>query len=206
MRLTMKQRQAVTAVTVQRYRKGSKKVKQQILDEFCETTGYCRGYARFVLRNHGRQVWLGGKRVVVGDARQRQQRLKPRYYDEQVVQELIKLWELLNYLCGKRLVAIMPELIAKLEQFGELRLTPLTKQKLLRISAATIDRLLQPERRKQQLRRRSHTKPGTLLKHQIPIRTFAEWDEQQPGFAEIDLVAHDGGLAFGDYCQTLGFN
>jgi len=53
------------------------------------------------------------------------------------------------------------------------------------------------------LRQRSHTKPGTLLKHQIPIRTFAEWDEAQPGFAEIDLVAHDGGLALGDYCQTL---
>lgn len=203
MRLTMKQRQAVTAVTVQRYRNGSKKVKQQILDEFCETTGYSRGYARFVLRNHGRQVWLRGGKVVVGDARQRQQRLKPRYYDEPVVQALIKLWQLLNYLCGKRLVAIMPELIAKLEQFGELRLTPLTKEKLLRISAASIDRLLQPERRKQQVRGRSHTKPGTLLKHQIPIRTFAEWDEAQPGFAEIDLVAHDGGLALGDYCQTL---
>ena len=68
MRLTMKQRQAVTAVTVQRYRQGSKKVKRQILDEFCETTGYSRGYARFVLRNHGRQVWLRGKRVVVGGA------------------------------------------------------------------------------------------------------------------------------------------
>jgi hypothetical protein len=199
----MKQRQAVTAVTVQRYRNGSKKVKQQILDEFCETTGYSRGYARFVLRKHGRQVWLRGGKVVVGDARQRQQRLKPRYYDEPVVQALIKLWQLLNYLCGKRLVAIMPELIAKLEQFGELRLTPLTKEKLLRISAASIDRLLQPERRKQQVRGRSHTKPGTLLKHQIPIRTFAEWDEAQPGFAEIDLVAHDGGLALGDYCQTL---
>ena len=97
----------------------------------------------------------------------------------------------------------MPELIAKLEQFGELRLAAITKEKLLQISAATVDRLLQPERRKQQLRRRSHTKPGTLLKHQIPIRTFAEWNEQQPGFAEIDLVAHDGGLALGDYCQTL---
>ena len=203
MRLTMKQRQAVTAVTVQRYRQGSKKVKRQILDEFCEITGYSRGYARFVLRHHGRQVWLHGKKVVVGDARKRQQRLKPKYYDEPVVQALIKLWQLLNYLCGKRLVSIMPELIAKLEQFGELRLTPLTKEKLLRISAASIDRLLQPERRKQQLRRRSHTKPGTLLKHQIPIRTFAEWDEAQPGFAEIDLVAHDGGLALGDFCQTL---
>jgi hypothetical protein len=203
MRLTMKQRQAVTAVTVQRYRKARKKIKQQILDEFCETTGYSRGYARFVLRNHGRQVWRGGKRVTVGEVRKRQQRLKPRYYDEAVIQELIKLWQLLDYLCGKRLVAILPELIAKLERFGELRLARSTKEKLLRISAATVDRLLQGERRKHQLRRRSHTKPGTLLKHQIPIRTFAEWDEQQPGFAEIDLVAHDGGLALGDFCQTL---
>ncbi|HJT67632.1 MAG TPA: DDE-type integrase/transposase/recombinase [Pyrinomonadaceae bacterium] len=199
----MKQRQAVTEVTVQRYRQGSKKVKQGILNEFCETTGYCRGYARFVLRNHGRQVWLRGKRVIVGDMRERQQRQKPRYYNDEVVRELIKLWELLNYSCGKRLVAIMPELIVRLEQFGELRLNPNVREKLLRLSAATVDRLLQPERRKQQLRRRSHTKPGTLLKHQIPIRTFAEWDEQQPGFAEIDLVAHDGGLALGDYCQTL---
>ena len=78
---------------------------------------------------------------------------------------------------------------------GELHLTASSKEKLLRISAATVDRLLQPERRKQQLRGRSQTKPGTLLKHQIPIRTFAEWDEQQPGFVEMDLVAHDGGLA-----------
>ncbi|MCA1577395.1 MAG: hypothetical protein LC794_08540 [Acidobacteria bacterium] len=114
MRLTRKQPHAVTAVTVQRYRQGSKKVKQQILDEFCETTGYCRGYARYVLRNHGRQVWLGGKRTIVGDVGKRQQRQKPRVYDEQVLSQLLKLWELLNYVCGKRLVAIMPELIAKL--------------------------------------------------------------------------------------------
>src|ERR1041385_3999157 len=153
MRLTMKQRQAVTAVTAQRYRHGSKKVKRQILDEFCETTGYSRGYARFVLRNHGRQVLLRGKKVIVGYLHKRQQRLKPKVYDEQVVAALSKLWQLLNYVCGKRLGAIMPELLAKLEQFGELRLTPLTKEKLLRISAASVDRLLQPERRKQQLRR-----------------------------------------------------
>ena len=161
MRLTMKQRQAVTAVTVQRYRKASKKVKRQILDEFCETTGYCRGYARFVLRNHGPQVWRAGKRVVVGAVSKSQPRQKPRYYDEQVVQELSKLWQMLDYICGKRLVVILPELIAKLEQFGELRLARSTKEKLLRISASSIDRLLQPERRKHQLRRRSRTKPGS---------------------------------------------
>jgi hypothetical protein len=203
MRLTMKQRQAVTAVTVNRYRAAGKRVKRQILDDFCQTTGYSRGYARFVLRNHGRRVRLRGKLVVLGDVHKRQRRSKPKFYDEQVVKALVPLWELLNYLCGKRLVAIMPQLLDKLEQFGELRLAAVTKEKLLRISAATVDRLLQPERRKHELRRRSHTKPGTLLKHQIPIRTFAEWDEQQPGFAEIDLVAHDGGLALGDYCQTL---
>jgi hypothetical protein len=88
MRLTMKQRQAVTAVTAQRYRQGSKKVKRQILDEFCKTTGYSRGYARFVLRNHGRQVLLRGQKVIVGDLHKRQQRVKSRYYDEQVVQAL----------------------------------------------------------------------------------------------------------------------
>lgn len=203
MRLTMKQRQAVTSVTARRYREGRKKVKQQILDEFCATTGYSRGYARFVLRNHGREVWLRGKRIVVGDLQQRQPRVKSRFYDDDVVKVLVRLWELLNYLCGKRLVAILAELIAKLEEFGELRLPAITKEKLLRISASSIDRLLKAERRKHQLRSRSRTKPGTLLKHQIPIRTFAEWDEQQPGFAEIDLVAHDGGLALGDFCQTL---
>jgi len=203
MRLTMKQRQAVSAVTHERYRKAGKKEKRQLLDEFCATTGYSRGYARYVLRNHGREVWLRGKRIVIGDRHQRQPRVKPRYYDDDVVKALIRLWELLNYLCGKRLVAIMPELINKLEQFGELQLPAITKEKLLRISAASVDRLLKAERRKHQLRARSHTKPGTLLKHQIPIRTFAEWDEDRPGFAEIDLVAHDGGLALGDFCQTL---
>ena len=88
MRLTMKQRQAVTSVTHERYRKAGKKEKQQILDEFCATTGYSRGYARFVLRNHGRQVWLRGQRIVIGDRHQRQPRLKARYYDEDVVKTL----------------------------------------------------------------------------------------------------------------------
>src|SRR4029450_11690806 len=203
MRLTMKQRQAVRSVTHERYRKARKKEKQQILDEFCATTGYSRGYARFVLRNHGREVWLRGKRIVISDRQKRQQRLKARYYDEDVVKILVRLWELLNYICGKRLVAIMPELIKKLEQFGELQLPHVTREKLLKISACSIDYLLKAERRKHQLRARSHTKPGTLLKHQIPIRTFAEWDEDEPGFAEIDLVAHDGGLALGDLCHTL---
>jgi len=92
-----------------------------------------------------------------------------------------------------------------LERHNELHCDRLTREKLLRISAATIDRLLRAERHKYVLRGQARTKPGTLLKHQIPIRTFAEWDEQQPGFGEVDLVGHDGGVAAGDYCQTLDF-
>ena len=65
------------------------------------------------------------------------------------------------------------------------------------------DRLLASERKKLELKSRSKTKPGSLLKHQIPIRTFSEWDDARPGFLEIDLVAHDGGNARGDYCQSL---
>src|SRR6185295_16085268 len=94
-------------------------------------------------------------------------------------------------------------MVVKLEQFQELQLEPETRQKLLQMSAATADRILQPERRKHSLRGRGRTTPGSLLKHQIPIRTFADWNEQRPGFAELDLVAHDGGVAAGDYCQTL---
>ena len=199
----MKQRQAVTSVTAGRYQQATKKEKRQMLDEFCRTTDYNRCYARLVLRNHGRRVSVSAERLVVGDAQQRQQRRKPKVYGTKVTQALMQIWLLLDYLCGKRLVAILPEIVDRLEQFGELRLEPETRQKLLQLSASTADRILQPERRKHQLRGRSGTRPGTLLKHQIPIRTFSEWNEQRPGFVEIDLVAHDGGLALGDYCQTL---
>jgi hypothetical protein len=108
-----------------------------------------------------------------------------------------------GFICGKRLVAIMPEVLRRLEYFGELKMDARTREKLQRISAATIDRLLSAERRKHQLRGRARTKPGTLLKHQIPLRTLSEWNEQRPGFVEIDLVAHDGGMAAGEYLYTL---
>src|SRR5258706_1691017 len=203
MRLTMKQRQAVTKVTAKRYQQASKKEKKQILDEFCVTTGYDRCYAGWVLRHQGQRVQVTPTLVLEGDVAQRARRNKARLYDDAVAGALVQLWELLDYLCGKRLVAILPEIVVKLEQFQELQLEPETRQKLLQISAATADRILQPERRKHSLRRRGRTTPGSLLKHQIPIRTFADWNDQRPGFAELDLVAHDGGMGVGDYAQTL---
>ena len=74
---------------------------------------------------------------------------------------------------------------------------------LVGMSAATIDRRLAPERKKHQLKGRSLTKPGTLLKSQIPIRTWAQWDDAAPGFVEIDLVGHEGGKRVGEHAYTL---
>ena len=102
-----------------------------------------------------------------------------------------------------RYTPILKEVIRILEKYKEIKLDRDTRKKLYRISAATIDRLLSDERKEQTLKGRSHTKPGTLLKNQIPIRTFAEWDDRRPGFVEIDLVGHDGGDARGEFAQTL---
>jgi len=204
MRLTMQERRAVTSQTAGRYQRAGKKEKGLILAEFVKLTEYARAYAKRVLRNHGKRLQVDQQRVLVADARKQWSRSKrPRVYDEKVVAVLIKIWKIMDYICGKRLQPVMAELVTVLERHNELRCEQQTRAKLLRISAATIDRLLKPERRKYELRGRSRTKPGTLLKHQIPIRTFSEWDEQQPGFVEVDLVGHDGGLATGDYCQTL---
>jgi hypothetical protein len=195
----MAERRAVVKATARRYQRGRKKEKQKLLDEFTELTGYNRSYARTVLRNHGRQAG-GGKRPEVGNRRRAVSR---QGYDQKVLEALRRVWMILDFICGKRLVAIMPEVLRRLEYFGELKVDGHTREKLLRISAATIDRLLASERRKHQLRGRARTKPGTLLKKQIPLRTFSEWNEQRPGFVEIDLVAHDGGLAAGEYLYTL---
>jgi hypothetical protein len=144
-----------------------------------------------------------GKQSLVVDVRLRSSRCRVPFYDEKVKAALIKIWKVMDYICGKRMQPALAEMVRVLERHDELRCDPVTRTKLLQISAATIDRLLRTERRKYELRGKARTKPGTLLKHQIPIRTFAEWDEQQPGFGEIDLVGHDGGVAAGDYCQTL---
>jgi hypothetical protein len=195
----MAERRAVVKATARRYQRGRKKEKQKILDEFVELTGYNRSYARTVLRNYVQQSGRPKRPVV----RERRRAMSRRHYDQKVLEALRRIWMILDFICGKRLVAIMPEVLKRLEYFGEFKCDRHTREKLLQISAATIDRLLAPERRKHQLRGRARTKPGTLLKKQIPLRTFSEWNEQRPGFVEIDLVAHDGGLAAGEYLYTL---
>jgi len=198
----MSERRAVIKAWSSQYRKALKKAKGRILDEVVELTGYSRWYAVSLLRGDGKDLRVGRKRLV-GDVRKRAKRSRPCVYDEAVREKLKQIWAIMDCICGKRLAAILPEVIPVLERHHEIVLSQEIRQKLLAISAASIDRLLLPERRKWELKGRSGTKPGTLLKHQIPIRTFTEWNENKPGFTEIDLVGHDGGDGSGDFCQTL---
>ena len=201
--LNMKERRVLVKAFAKAYQGGSKKEKGEILEGFVEQTGYVRRYAARLLRNHGRVVRAGPGVLLRGDVECRVKRTRSKTYDEPVVQALKRIWKMLDYLCGKRLAAALPETIQALDRHGELHLRGEVRSKLCRISAATIDRLLAPEKKRLQLKARSGTKPGTLLKHQIPVRTFADWDEDRPGFSEVDLVSHEGGYARGDYGQTL---
>lgn len=194
MALNMKERKAVTKEVVKRYKGSTKKEKKKILDEFCNLTGYNRSYGARVLRL--RQRPPTNKNTL-------KKRNKPRIYGQDTVIALKKIWATLDGICSKRIKAVLPEITSVLEKHNEIKLDSSTREKLMNISAATIDRLLLSERKKLILKGKSFTKPGTLLKNQIPIRTFTDWNENTAGFVEIDLVSHDGGNLRGDFCQTL---
>jgi hypothetical protein len=173
-----------------RYLRASKAEKGRILDEFVITTGYHRKYAIRLLRH-------GPPRRPAGRRRGR------RIYTLAVVQALTYVWEVCDCICSRRLHPFLPEILAVLERHQELVLAAETKELLLRMSRATIDRLLKPARARRPQRGLSTTKPGTLLKKAISVRTFADWEDARPGFLELDLVAHCGDSTSGEYIHTL---
>ena len=192
MALSMAGRQAITKEMARRYARAEKKQRGAMLDELCALTGYNRSYAARRLRARAH-----------GPAPPKRGRERPRTYTAELLPALRKLWATLDRCCGKRLAAVMEATIAALERHGEISLTPEQRELLVAASPATLDRLLAPERRRLRLRGRSMTKPGTLLRSQIPVRTFAEWDHGRAGFLEIDLVAHEGGDSSGEFAYTL---
>jgi len=193
-----------------RYQVAAWTEKGQILGELVANTGYDRKYAAIRLLSGttpSRSARAGSATdlVMANSARTsggKRPRPRRRHYDEPVQIALIAVWKTANCICSKRLVPFLPELVATMERFGHLCLTAEVRQRLLAMSRSTVDRLLLPER--QVLGRSiSTTKRGKLLKHQIPVRTFADWNEVQPGFMEADLVAHCGDRADGAFLNTL---
>jgi len=188
----MKIRKAISKTIAERYRNSSKKEKTKILDEFTKITGYNRSYAIYLLNRIGKKVVLWDKRkrlVFVGENIRVKKRKRPIIYDDKVVNWLKNIWVLLDYPCGKRLAPYMEEIINRLDKNG-MMIEEDIKEKLKRMSAATIDRKLRYYKKQLELKRRSKTKPGSLLKSQIQVRTFSDWDEKMPGFIEVDLVDH----------------
>ena len=153
------------------------------------TTGYNRKYAMYLL-NHAKAV------------QSTPQHTRRRHYGPEVQHALFLVWHAANRICAKRLIPFLPTLVEALERHEHLHLTEECRSQLLSMSAATADRFLRSQRKRGQ-RGLSTTRAGTLLKQQIPIRTFAEWEETQPGFLEADLVAHCGTQIEGGYLYTL---
>jgi len=205
--LTMRKKKAITRELQNRYQKARKKEKIMMLDEFTQLTGYNRCYASQILSKSNilGYVQIAGERLKYVSDHHQSRRKKNRYYDQKVLIALKKTWKEADYICSKRLAPFLGEFIPVLEKHGEIKLAPEVREKIFTISASTIDRLLAPIRKKQQIKGRSTTRPGSLLEKNIPVRTFSEWDNKRPGFFEVDLVSHDEGHSRGDFIQSLNF-
>lgn len=190
--MSLKSKRELLEVLRPRYLKANKVEKQKMLDEFTSATGYHRKHAIRVLKN---------QRQVQNHLNRKNKTYKTIYRGE-VVQALEQIWEICGQICSKRLQPYLPEAIRVLERHKEIELSKETKDLLLKISAASIDRCLRPVRCKSP-HGLSTTKPGSLLKNLIPVQTFTAWDQEQPGFMEIDLVAHCGNTTEGHYLNTL---
>jgi len=174
----------------ERYRSGAFGDRIKILDEFVAVTGYHRKHAIRVLREE----------VATAKAA----RTRNRVYDEAVRQALTVLWEAADRVCGKRLKALIPMLVDAMERHGHLDLDPVIRTKVLQVSAATIDRVLAAARLHIDGQRKRSKGVGTAIRRSIPVRTFADWRDPPPGFFEIDMVEHCGGVKTGgDFVHTL---
>jgi hypothetical protein len=190
-KVTMRTRTEIIKRYEAAYRKAGKKEKGRILDSISESTGISRSRAR---------------RILTGSGVKKQKKRKPGRapkYDAAFTAALEKIWVYMDFACGRRLVAGVDDMLAALQNCGEFDASEEILAKLKTVSAATADRLLARAKKGLILKGKATTKPGTLLKKDIPIRMGNEWDDAVPGFVEIDLVAHCGESTAGDYVNTL---
>ena len=190
MRVKQRSKHELAGAIRERYLGADRRGKAAILDEFVASTGYHRKAAIRLLR-HGPPPPRRGHGG------------RPRQYSSVVVGALRVAAEVSGWLCGKRLAPFLEELVPALEVEGVLRLGDDDRASLVTMSPATVDRRLAPFRRQLRPRGWGTTKPGTLLKQQIPVHTYTPWEEERAGFLEIDLVAHCGTTTAGHYLNTL---
>jgi hypothetical protein len=184
-----------------RYQRAAKKEKGRLLKEYAETLGYNRDYLAHLLANWGktRYAVAGGKPVkyvAKGASKARKNACggkkggRPKKYGPAFAALLYEIWEFFEWRCGKLLAPMLRLMTGFLAE--EYSLDDAACALLRSVSPATIDRLLAKEKARLRVRGKSLTRPGTLLKNQIPIRVFFAWDERTPGFFELDTVCHCG--------------
>ena len=179
------------AVQRDRYQSASRPDKHRLLDEIVAVTGMHRKAAIRLLRRIPRSPMVGSRAG------------RPSLYGLAEASAAEILWQAAGRIGAHRLHPFLPELLDRLTLFAELTLTPDVDKRLRQASRSTLARLLAPARAHYPLRGATLTHPGTWLKHEIPIRTFTEWDDARPGFLEIDLVGHCGSSTQGFYLCTL---
>lgn len=176
----------------QRYAGRGRQGRSRMIDELCEQFGYSRKHAIKLL---GARVGWGGDPAV--------RKGRPPEYGREVIEVLWRIWKAAEQPCGKRLVAMLELWLPHYEaEHG--RLTAKVRKQLGKISAAQADRLLAPRKARIKHRGRCGTKPGSLLKHHIPIRT-EHWDVTKPGWLEADSVAHCGTSLEGDFIWSVTY-
>lgn len=183
-------RQELLANIKKKYAESGWLDKGKILDGFVAATGYQRKYAIRLLKQPLKKsisIKGRGKKVI---------------YNQKVKQVITKLWQTSNYICAKRLTPFIPSLLDVMERHGHLHLESEVRDKLLRISTSTVERLLKSIKDKNPSSI-STTTHGNFLKKQITVRTFADWDEAIAGFMEVDLVAHCGTMSSGSFLNTM---
>ena len=190
--MDLKTKHALIRQMAEVYKEVSKKERSQMLDNIILATGYHRWHASWLLLHPPMSP------------RKKEKRKGKKKYTI-ILSPLTKLWGISNFASGKRLIGMLPSYIETLTRDKELVLTEKQRELLLTVSAATIERMIKPERKKVFGKGRTTTKPGTLLKHQVPIHVFTRWNDRKPGFGEIDLVAHCGPSAKGEFAYTLDF-
>lgn len=172
-----------------KYWKAEKKRKGQLLDDFCDFTKYHRKYALELLNKPLPRKW---------------KRYKPRkkYYDQPVLDALKIIWDATDNACGERLHPFIPDMMEKLIDCRELFINDEVKEKLLKISLITVKRVIHADKTRSIIRIGGTTRPGSLLKSQIAIR-YGPWEEVDPGFFEMDTVAHCGDTVAGQFVYSL---